>query len=1095
MAVNRTEERIELTAIDRASPAINQVGQAFGGLRTGMDAFKTALLAIGSTVGAGAMLQFAQDTIKATAALGNMATATGASVENLSRLQAVAKIGGHDFEGLTGAIGNLIKNLKTSNEEEKVAAHALEFLGIKAKDANGRFRDTVEILADVAKALSRYEDGGNKVALVQDLLGKSAAAYLPLLKDIGETGLGAAKRTKEQAEQADALEKNINRLTAALSASKTEMMLGFIPALNEVTERLVKASQEGRLTSQAFLEVLKAGGGSVTGLGLMGGWLGQKAAGFLEGERERYRGGPDLWAIARRQMAGDAHPWGTSVADWMEPGPANTLNYNSPNLKKGPAAKDDFTPMMRQIEERIALLQAENTASEKLTETQKQMVKIRIDIAKGYVDLKPHQVAAIEAALKTAEAEDQVRQVQETRAAAEKRLADEQQQRLNTQLQSVEAMERENRSLAEQIEEIGLTTEQVGMLRAARLDDLAAQKEAELVNLRRTAQGAAEIAVLEDEIALLRERASLTREHAGRTVSVERLRAAEEASRRLQENLERGLTDATIEGLTAGFRRGESVAENFLRTLESMFKSAVLTPLIQPLIRPVANAVSGAIGGIGNGGGMPSIPGLDWSGVFGNSGMLASGASVGAFGEVAALTASTEIAALGGSAAGAAAGGLSIGAALPWVGAGLLALNLLGGDDLFGGGGGPKPSDVGLLRTGGGLSFTQNNVTDSGWGEAYAQQFETRYAALSPESRALIDAHGGSSWSAGGPASAQSLVSQYVEPLLRQAEEHEASMKKQAEAAAAEAARQAAALAEQAAAFAASMDEMRHAIRAAQDPLGYWTAQVGTIGARLKSSADTVEEWRAEFLAALEGPMTEAQFARWQAFGDAITRATEAAADAARTELELTEARVRAEEAAAEAAARAEAERDAAFARLVGQRDTLLGQESGIAGSLRGAVSGLSGRLGIDSLQGGLASLATSEYRLPTQRFAAARTQLDAAFASASGGDLSAVQSFPALLQSTLGLAREVYASGPEFQQIFAEGNRMLGELLERQRGEQAQILKSVPDTIVDAANDQIAELRAGFASTVAELRSVREQLAEVTAAIETSREPEPVGR
>jgi hypothetical protein len=43
-----------------------------------------------------------------------------------------------------------------------------------------------QILIDVARELSKYEDGGNKVALVQDILGKGAERYLPLLKDMAE---------------------------------------------------------------------------------------------------------------------------------------------------------------------------------------------------------------------------------------------------------------------------------------------------------------------------------------------------------------------------------------------------------------------------------------------------------------------------------------------------------------------------------------------------------------------------------------------------------------------------------------------------------------------------------------------------------------------------------------------------------------------------------------------------------------------------------------------------------------------------------------------------------------------------------------------
>jgi len=955
MAVNRTEERIELTAIDKTSAVVNQVRTSFGELRTGLDATKNALLAIGSVVGAGAMLQFAQDTLKATAALGNMATATGATVENLSRLQGAAKIGGHDFEGLTGAIGNLIKGLKVSNEEEKVAAHALEYLGVKAKDANGRFRDTVEILVDVAKALSRYEDGGNKVALVQDILGKSAAAYLPLLKDIGENGLGAAKVTKEQAEEADRLEKNINRLTSALMESKRRMVLYFVPALIEVTDKLVKASQQGRLASQSLLEVFKAGGGAALTLGSpLGGWLGKQAAGFVEGERDRYRGGPDLWAIAKRQMGGDANPWGTSVADWMEPG-TNVLNYQTPNLKKPPssaaAVKDDYTSMARALEERIALMQAELAASEKLTDAQKEAIKIRADVEKGYKTLTPLQLASVEAWLKEVDALDKSLQYKQNLVESEKRLADEARSRLQQQIQSVEQMDAENKRLAEQNAEIGLTTEQLGLLRVARIEERIATEEASLAVLRRTATGAAEIAVLEDQIAALRQLADLTREGARRNAAVEQAKAAEDQWRRTSETIERGLTDA----LMRGFESGKGFGRNMLDAIINMFKTAVLEPMIRPIIQSAAGSLTnmlmpGMARSMG-GSGMPGMPGTDLSSLFGGGNLLYGGAmssatSAAAVGGVA--TGAFDVAGMGALAgadlAGTGAGMMAgIGGALPWVGGALAVGSMLG---LFDDGGGPKPSDIALIPNGaGGLHFSQNNVTDTGWGEAYSAQFAQRYAKLTPEGRAMMNA---GSWQAEGPATAQSMVQQYIEPMLRAAEE---AAEKNA--------------------------------KAAEDQ----------------------------------------------------AKAAEQQLEAARS------------------------------------------QERQVSDRISAAAAGMSGALGIDTLSAYRDSLSTSGYLAPSDRLGGARAIFDRTYRSALGGDLDAVNAFPDAAQSLLGIARDTYASGSEFQSIFVETNRALNDVLGRQQNVQQELLRDVTASILEAqANNNVTYIRA-FNEMKEELVQIRAEL------------------
>jgi hypothetical protein len=81
-----------------------------------------------------------------------------------------------------------------------------------------------------------------------------------------------------------------------------------------------------------------------------------------------------------------------------------------------------------------------------------------------------------------------------------------------------------------------------------------------------------------------------------------------------------------------------------------------------------------------------------------------------------------------------------------------------------------------------------------------------------------------------------------------------------------------------AATLATGMAQAREAIRSAQDPIGYWTSQVFAIGAGLGTSVSSVEGWRTAFLAAMDGPLSQAQFDKWQSLGDAIQRATDAAA-------------------------------------------------------------------------------------------------------------------------------------------------------------------------------------------------------------------------
>jgi len=241
--VNIREERVEFTAVDKMSGVVRQAQAGIGQLRSSIDTVKNALLAVGVTVGAGAMLKLYADVLKANAALDDFSEMTGASVENLSKLQTVAKVGGRDFEYIVESIGKMIKGLKGADEVGQNAGRALEFLDIKAKNADGTFRDTAQITLDVAKALEKYADSGNKVALVQDIYGKGAQRMLPYLKDLAEAGELNAKVTKEQAAQAEAAEKNLRRLQITMEDAKRTLVIGLTPAIDEFLKKLLEASR------------------------------------------------------------------------------------------------------------------------------------------------------------------------------------------------------------------------------------------------------------------------------------------------------------------------------------------------------------------------------------------------------------------------------------------------------------------------------------------------------------------------------------------------------------------------------------------------------------------------------------------------------------------------------------------------------------------------------------------------------------------------------------------------------------------------------------------------------------------------------------
>lgn len=182
--------------------------------------------------------------VEAMANLKKQSEITGSSVEQLSRLSSAAKLTGVSIDDVSGALVKLSKGLAGSDNETRGAGHALQVLGISAKDANGNLKDSGVLYEEIAKKLSLYKDGSGKTAIAMDLMGKAGAQQLPIMKMLAETSGIQAKVTKEQAEEAHNFEVAMNRMTISNDEAYKVFARGMIPALTELAQKYVDNRQK-----------------------------------------------------------------------------------------------------------------------------------------------------------------------------------------------------------------------------------------------------------------------------------------------------------------------------------------------------------------------------------------------------------------------------------------------------------------------------------------------------------------------------------------------------------------------------------------------------------------------------------------------------------------------------------------------------------------------------------------------------------------------------------------------------------------------------------------------------------------------------------
>jgi hypothetical protein len=859
------------------------------------------LASLGVGVSVAGIANIARESIKATAALDDMAEVTGASVEQLSRLQVVARTGGQDLGAVQDGLVRLTKGLKGTEEESKNATAALGFLGVKAKDLSGNLRDPGELMQEIAVRLNKFEDGAGKTALALDLFGKSGANLLPFLKDLAEAGQVNARVTAAQAAQAEVFEKNLKRLTQASEDAKREFVIGITPALVKFTEELLAAQKAGFGLAEALSLVMKFRMGMGTPEEIIAdadrriatwsnpGWGAKGVAEGMADAQARRRFG--LALQARAALEGRTGGAFMDSRDLRVHGPRVAADYAGAGDKGGRAEKPAVFGWAAEVD------RARDQAGKELGEIAKQnaeALKLEADALRAATEQWIARNNAIDGAQQATR--DQVRELEFEISLIGKSTAEREvaiaQRRIDAEMRvAIAALQKDDNVVA------GETILKV-------MEETEARKKlvGELINTR--------------------------------VAKEEAQKAGEDAAKKYKEGLERqsdSISRTITDALMRGFEGGKDWAANFRDTLKNMFKTLVLEPMIRPVGQAVAGGMNSLLGtsaqaGAGNGNGGMSIGDLlnygkkGYDFFFGGGGGMAGSASsasmvagwgvaeeaamlgiAGEFGGTAALTAGAfggtvasgaaiggvalagEAAALGigsmyagGAAAagvgaagaagmGAAAAGLAAIPVAGWIALAALAVMSMMDD----GGGGPKNSELtarwastgdplgrrkGMPNNGVGhpfLAIGSNNLPGSEANTPYLRAMEAEFADPTKYDQQMIsEMFSSTSWASimGEPGeSAQSMMNKIKKRL------------------------------EPARINGGARTAQRTALEMMRNPGAYWRGEMEKLQAALGTSAASLSTWREAFLTAMEGPLSEATFAKWQALGAAIEQATGAA--------------------------------------------------------------------------------------------------------------------------------------------------------------------------------------------------------------------------
>jgi hypothetical protein len=489
-----------------AARAAEKNAQRIAGAMGAARASITALAGLGATaIFTGAI----QSTAQFQDEMGKLAQRSGVTVEAFSALDHAAMLADVSREDLS-------KGLKELSKDIDAGGVKLKALGINATTADGA-------MLQFAERISKIQDPARKVAEAADLLGDRFGPNLIPLLNQGAAGLkGAADEaarfglivTTEASAAAEEFNDNLARLAKLAEGAKIAITSDLVKGLGESTKAFLDANTQAGLLagSIAFIQTLLTGSDRFKAdkslfdltdklLQAENALSAARADGMNpEGIAKREKYVQQLQAEIKTTQAY------RRVLDDYEKSLAKPTTTADPPRKPPKTPKTKATPIDESATSLAAYVKGLSGAIEKtdeLNESQKALNFLRTIGATGEVAQVRELVLGL--AVKK-DAADQERALGEVRL-KNMELSD---RVVLAQTAENDAIAERLVTMAQEIEEIGLTAEALERLKLARLDNAIAQKQLDLIGARNIENNAAEIAQIERRINLLQRERELT---------------------------------------------------------------------------------------------------------------------------------------------------------------------------------------------------------------------------------------------------------------------------------------------------------------------------------------------------------------------------------------------------------------------------------------------------------------------------------------------------------------------------------------------------------------------------------------------------------
>lgn len=546
--MSERKAKIVIEGEDRFSRTFAAFDRTIKGSERVLGGFESRVSALGLTLGslgAGVSVAGILTGVKAVAdgfdRLNDAADATGEGIEVLSGLEDLARRNGGSLEQVEDALIKINRALGDSDVNSETG-RALAAIGLSAAEL--RRQSPAEALRAVASGLATVDGAGEKSRITMALFGKSIREAAPFLNDLAEAGKINGSVTTEQAKAAERFNKNLAELQTNVSNAARGIVGELIPAVNKVFDTV----KQGGIAKSLGLDELQSRATQlsslyeVTALGverLMKASVLKMDPGNdslikeIEEIDEKARKLTGTFENARRAMVD-----------------AQTGNYGNEgrNYPTYRGTRQDGAQPGTGKSETDRYLEQLNRQLEKTYEL--------TAVEQAVFDIQERRISGITPKLQ-AEILARARLVDLNRQALEVRTSeiDVNTRAARAAFESLDALNKQNDQLAEEVRIIGLTEAAITDLELARLNDAIATKQQTIAKQEASGVDERQLQVLNAEVAALERRKSLLVQKVQKSSADEARKAdMEEFERSLKKPLDEFALQAQrgIQGALAG---------------------------------------------------------------------------------------------------------------------------------------------------------------------------------------------------------------------------------------------------------------------------------------------------------------------------------------------------------------------------------------------------------------------------------------------------------------------------------------------------------------------------------------------------------------